>query len=177
MQRHAIASRAAQFPWRDRSVVRPERRRFLSSFAGVKGKRDCEDDQNRGGEIDVGIVEMNRSIGDWLGEINWRQRHREVRRFLRTWSFTISEPGLVYARAEGNTLAPRELDMFLSRLEMISDETFPSMVTLDMTGASITPRHWEVMQKALARFASSIQAYVISDLLGESRKNYAMIWR
>ena len=125
----------------------------------------------------MALVEIRNRIGHWLDGFRWSRRHREIRRFLATWSFAISEPGFIYARAETNTLTPHELNMFLSRLKAISNESFPRMVMLNMAGASITNRHWRIMRGALKRFSSDMGAHLITDLLEESRINYAAIWR
>jgi hypothetical protein len=125
----------------------------------------------------MGIVEMKNRIGDWLNGSEWPRVHRDVRRFLKTWSFYVSEPGMVYARAEARTLTPGGLELFLARLVVISDETFPRIVAIDLSTTAISPRHWTAMQEALAHYARHIQAHLISGLRGGSHRNYAMIWR
>jgi len=120
---------------------------------------------------------MAKRISACLAGHEWTTVRREVRRFLETWSFSISETGLVYVRPLAKRLTARALNLFLRRLLLICDEGFPNLVVFDLAGAAISGKVWSRMQRNLDRFAARIDASLLNGSKEASHSYYALIWR
>jgi hypothetical protein len=117
-----------------------------------------------------------KNISDCVTGPEWSEVRRDVLRFLETWSFSISDTGLIYVRPLAKQLTARELNLFLKRLNLICDDRFPSLVVFDLAGAMISRSHWFRMKRNLNRFAAGIGAMILSGSNGEAGY-YSLIWR
>jgi hypothetical protein len=120
---------------------------------------------------------MAKRISSCLAGHEWPTVRREVRSFLETWSFSISETGLVFVRPLAERVTARMLNLFLRRLLLICDEKFPSLVVFDLAGAAVSRGDWSRMQRSLERFAARIDATVLNGRKEDTDAHYSIIGR
>ncbi len=77
----------------------------------------------------------------------------EVRRFLDTWYFFISDCGFFFARPRRNRISLREFKEFLNRLDLVCQGESPRMIIIEFTHLAAGDRFWIECQPLVYRFS------------------------
>jgi hypothetical protein len=120
---------------------------------------------------------MMKRIDTWLRTNTLRASLTEIRQFLDTWYFSLSETGHLYVKPLRSSVTRRDVRAFLKRLDVLGEEQFPECIVFDFTTIAMSPRRWHQITEALLWHANQIRCstLVVSNQL--KRKSVAMIFR
>ena len=92
----------------------------------------------------------------------------EIRDFLNTWFFSVSEMGHFYVRPQASTVGWKEFSAFLRRLELLHDHGYPSLTTLDFSGVEVARVDRIRITEAVLKFARDAGATAVVRPRGEA---------
>lgn len=104
---------------------------------------------------------MNQGNDNSVRDATWPNTVDEIRQFLDTWYFSVSEIGHLYVRPQAATVGLNDFDTFMRRLELLQRHGYPVLTTLDFTGVEVTRVDRIRITEAVLNFASATGATAI----------------
>jgi len=96
--------------------------------------------------------------GGWLETEDWPSTLDEIRRFLDTWCFSLSEDGFVHVQPQTDRISTADLRGFLRRLDLVCDDAYPRIVVFDFSKPTFEPGDWNDCEALIRAFANRINA-------------------
>lgn len=82
-----------------------------------------------------------------------QEAFEEVRRFLDTWYFFISDCGFFFARPRRNRISLRDFKEFLNRLDLVCQGESPRMIIVEFTRLAAGDQFWIECQPLVHQFS------------------------
>jgi len=102
---------------------------------------------------DSAMHEMDKRMQN---EHGWPSELNEIRRFLDTWYFSISDSGHLHVRPLRDRVACRDMHAFLERLEVLRNDGLPVTMTFDFTRMLMSAGRWRRTSALFRRYAEGI---------------------
>lgn len=97
----------------------------------------------------------------------WRRKEslEDVRRFLELWYFFISDSGQLYVKPLHHSIHHRDVQEFLDRLDLLSEDDLPESITFDFTETVFPTRQGRRIAELLRHYAKKINSpyYFVSE--------------
>lgn len=97
----------------------------------------------------------------------WRRKEslENVRRFLELWYFFISDSGQLYVKPLHHSIDHRDVQEFLDRLDLLSEDDLPQSITFDFTETVFPTRQGRRIAELLRHYAKKINSpyYFVSE--------------
>lgn len=97
----------------------------------------------------------------------WRRKDslEDVRRFLERWYFFISSSGQLYVKPLHHSINRRDVQDFLDRLDLLSEDNLPESISFDFTTTVFPTRQGRRIAELLLHYAKKINSpyYVVSE--------------
>ncbi|GMU35740.1 MAG: hypothetical protein HS101_00530 [Planctomycetia bacterium] len=120
---------------------------------------------------------MMKRIDTWLRTDTLRASLTEIRQFLDTWYFSLSEAGHLYVRPLQSSVSRRDVRAFLKRLDVLGKGLLPKSIAFDFTAIEMSPRRWHQINEVLLWYANQIQCSTLVVSNQPSHKSVALIVR
>lgn len=92
--------------------------------------------------------------GRWLKGRGWQKSLDEIRRFLDTWYFYISDSGFLYVRPLHHDITNRQVHAFLRRLDILGKDRLPVAIFFDFRMVKMSSRRWCHIARTLDKYAA-----------------------
>lgn len=103
------------------------------------------------------IVASHEGTKSWLSWPSWEYSLAEIRKFLETWYFYVSDAGHLYARPLKPTLTARQVKAFLRRLEVLGRNRLPLVMVFDFSKGVHSLRRWRQLAEVFSEYARLIE--------------------